>query len=74
MIIIIIILKTADRTVSAYWASSAQCKDLRKADTNASIYAIPGAPRFVGEKTPCHVIFTLGKIIPATFTSTGSSF
>ena len=33
----IYILKTADRTVSACWASSVQCRDLGKADTNASI-------------------------------------
>ena len=37
------ILKTADRTVSACWASSVQCRDLGKADTNANIYALPGA-------------------------------
>ena len=39
----IYILKTADRTVSACWASSVQCRDLGKADTNANIYALPAA-------------------------------
>ena len=33
-------LKTADRTVSACWASSVQCRDLGKTDTNANIYAL----------------------------------
>ena len=46
-------VKTADRIVSAYWASSVQCRDLGKVDTNASIYATPVLPA-CGEQTPCH--------------------
>ena len=46
----IYILKTADRTVSACWASSVQCRDLGKADTNANIYALPGAPSLWARK------------------------
>ena len=48
--IYIYILKTADRTVSACCASSVQCRDLGKADTNANIYALPGAPRLWASK------------------------
>ena len=44
------ILKTADRTLLACWASSVQCRDLGKADTNGNIYALPGAPRLWARK------------------------
>ena len=48
--IYIYILKTADRTVSACWASSVQCRNLGKADTNVNIYALPGAPSLWARK------------------------